>query len=117
MKVPSVRTTALLLCGLLLPGCGGTPGVTLANYDRVQKGMTMDEVRAILGPPRSSRYADGTGSVEDSKPGVSSPKPGRQYTWQWYTQHKHLESLDILVTFDDDKVVSKEKGTSAIDPR
>jgi hypothetical protein len=111
-----MRAIALLPFALLLVGCGG-PGVTPDNYDRVQKGMTMAEVKAILGPPRSSMYTEGTTSMEDSKPGQSSPKPGRRYVWQWYTQHKHLESLDIIVEFDDDKVVSKQDSRSKIDPR
>jgi outer membrane protein assembly factor BamE (lipoprotein component of BamABCDE complex) len=105
-----------LLLSLLLAGCGG-PGVTLDNYNRIEKGMTMAQVKAILGTPRSSMYREGNGGMEDARPGESQPKPGRHYVWQWYTQHKYMESLDIIVEFDDDKVVSKEESRSKIDPR
>jgi len=112
----SMRLSLFLLLVLLLAGCGG-PGVTLDNYNRIERGMTMAEVRAILGPPRSSMYREGAGAVEDPKPGQSQPKPGRHYVWQWYTQHKYMESLDIIVEFDDDKVVNKQESRSKIDPR
>jgi hypothetical protein len=112
-----MRTSALVLFVLLLAGCGQPPGVTLANYDRLEKGMTMAEVKAILGPPRSSMYTEGAGGMEDPAPGQSSPKPGRRYVWQWYTQHQPMESLDIIVEFDDDKVVQKQENRSKIDPR
>ncbi len=41
----------LLLAGLLM-GCSDS--VTLANFERIQPGMTTAEVEAILGPPTQS---------------------------------------------------------------
>ena len=46
-----------------------TPGVTKANFDRVQEGMTMPEVRAILG--------------EDSIPRLSIGDDARTFNDRW----------------------------------
>src|SRR5262245_397037 len=128
-----LRAVALLALGLVCVGCQQnqsptaspnqnpagppTPGITLENYDRVREGMTMAEVKAILGPPLSSVYKDGSAVWQDDRPGQSDPKPGREYVWQWFAQHKHLESLDIYVVVDGDKVKSKRESRSKIDPR
>jgi hypothetical protein len=52
----------LLVCGVVVGyrASRAVPGVTQANYDRVEHGMTADEVRALLGPETDSK--DVTGS-------------------------------------------------------
>jgi hypothetical protein len=56
---------ALVACGLfawlLLP----RPGVTRANYERIQEGMTLPEVEGILGglPGNYSRFPDNEASL------------------------------------------------------
>src|SRR3954447_26299398 len=116
-----MRTTVLLALGLLVLGCNRKPpppGISLENYERVKEGMTMEEVRAILGPPLSSMYSQGEVVFQDARPGQSEPKPGRRCSWQWFTQHRHLESLSIVVLFDGEgRVVSKRESRSKIDPR
>jgi hypothetical protein len=44
-----------LLIPLLLLGCGSK--VTQENFDKIQPGMTQDEVKAILGGPTESSGA------------------------------------------------------------
>lgn len=43
----------MLLLALSLPGCAGEK-VTQANFDRIEIGMKLSEVEAILGKPASS---------------------------------------------------------------
>ena len=111
----------LLLLGtfvLLVAGCTlGKPGITPGNYDRVRVGMTMAQVKAILGPPTSSMYLEGNAVHEDPHPGQPDATPGRRYHWQWSTQYQPLKSLDIIVEFVDGRVVSKDEVRGDIDPR
>ena len=61
MKIPSgklgeMRTLLALLVFLVLPGCTGLPRATGSErsdelFVRIQPGMTMEQVRALLGPP------------------------------------------------------------------
>lgn len=45
--------TLNLLAVALLPGCGGTPVVTLSEFQQIQPGMTYDQVAQIVGDPGS----------------------------------------------------------------
>src|SRR5579859_4705549 len=65
------RRTGIVLLLLLVAGLsvGGVavvavltsppPGVTVANYDRLRPGMSLDEATAILGPPDAGEPFDG----------------------------------------------------------
>ncbi len=44
--------TMMLLCSVLLVGCGSK--ITSENFDKIQSGMTQAEVTAILGDPTES---------------------------------------------------------------
>jgi hypothetical protein len=60
---------------LFLVACGGS--VSQENYDKVQNGMTMDEVQSILGKPSESSSVDvagmsGTTAVWEGKEGTIS---------------------------------------------
>ncbi|OYW19426.1 MAG: hypothetical protein B7Z55_08850 [Planctomycetales bacterium 12-60-4] len=43
----------VLLVAMACCGCGAD-SITLANYEKIQPGMTKDEVEAILGPARQN---------------------------------------------------------------
>jgi hypothetical protein len=48
----SRRLCSLAIAAVLLVGCADT--VTKANFDRLQPGMTREQVEAILGPPHQT---------------------------------------------------------------
>lgn len=47
----------------LAAGCGGSSGVSQEDHDKIQMGMTMDEVATILGQPERSHV---TGASQES---------------------------------------------------
>lgn len=52
-----------------------TPGVTYANYSRIEEGMSRDEVNALLGAPRRQGVAGGVFRGDsDGKPGLASSR-------------------------------------------
>jgi hypothetical protein len=118
-RPPVRRTLVLLALAALLAGCNfglGQPGITMGNYNRIHKGMTMAEVKAVLGPPRSSMYTEGDTTFEDPHPGQPDVTPGRRYHWQWFTQDRPLESLHIWVDFEGGSVIDSGASRSKIDP-
>lgn len=96
MKAHFVRP--LVLFGLLA-AC--QDAITPTNYERIENGMTMEEVEAILGPPSESKSA-GIGSLS-----------GTVSLW------KGKDGTTISVQFVNGKVVSKQflsTGEDAGDP-
>ena len=88
-------STLLVSCALLFTfsSCGG--GISQANYDKVNTGMTLKEVEGVLGSPTKNEIAGG---------GVGGlAVNGGSCTW---------ESGDkkIVVTFLNDKVQLKTKA-------
>jgi hypothetical protein len=107
MTMQNLRRTGFLwLC--LLMGCGGVGGatagvVTKGNYDKVQTGMSIKEVEAILGSGKALRGADEVelSNFEDMKKFMRPELAKGKYT-KWGG-----ESRFILVVFVDDKVALK----------
>ena len=86
-----VGVIALLVFGLLV-GCSSK--VTQENYDKVQAGMSQDEVKAILGAPTESRD--------------TSLGPISGGTWVWKGG-----GATITVQFLGGKVLGKQFGKTA----
>ena len=78
----------VLICAFFLAACGG--GVDQSSYDKIENGMTLDEVKGILGEPTEG---GGAGAL-----GVS----GGSYTWK-------DGDKTINLTFVNDKVTLKAK--------
>lgn len=97
--------TSLLLCFLLVAGCGGR--LTRANYDRIQNGMTLQEVEAFMGKGNeeaSSQIDIPTQSF--SVPGIGSATVGGVSTSSKVVSWRDGVKL-ITLTFSNGKVVSK----------
>jgi hypothetical protein len=86
-----VAVIALLIC-VLLPGCGSK--VTQENFDKIQPGMSHDEVRAILGDPTESSGVS-IGAISGD-------------TWVW-----KKDGTTIAVQFVGGKVLAKQFGRKA----
>jgi len=86
-----VALAAAALCASLPVGCSK---VGEGNYERIKDGMTVEEVKSILGEP--TRQAGGEVAVGDLSVG------GRTMTWQEGEKR-------IVVTFANGKVVAKLK--------
>ncbi len=71
---------------LLIAGCSR---LTETNLEKVQDGMTTDEVKAILGDPTSSETGGALGLS------------GTTFTY-------HTAASDVKITFVNDKVIAKE---------
>jgi hypothetical protein len=81
------------LGGVLLAGCSG-PAVNQGNYDKIENGMSMEEVKDILGEPTEQSAAGvSVGDMEVSG-GATVWKDGDK---------------TIMVTFQGGKVVAKAK--------
>ena len=97
MKIPSgiqlLRSLAcnrilpLLAVVLLLTACGSK--LTEDNLQKIHNGMTMDEVKAILGSPNDVQSSGALGIT------------GTTYTY-------HSGSSDVKITFLNDKVIATE---------
>jgi hypothetical protein len=111
---------AVLLLGLLLPGCGKSK-LSRVNYDKIKEGMSLREVEALLGkgmditvPPNrpSSGSSVGAAAGIDMPSGTESGPallPGIQRTgkvMQWGEDERVIQAV-----FIDDKVtVKQQKG-------
>jgi hypothetical protein len=78
-----------LLAGTMLVGCGSK--VSKSNYDKIETGMTMEEVEGILGSGEKASAGVSVGGLEVT---------GAVYEWT-------DGDKTITVVFKDDKVVSK----------
>jgi hypothetical protein len=86
------RFLGIFLIGLMLAGFVGCSKVSQANYDKISNGMTISEVKAILGEPNDS------GSVEGGIGDVTAS--ATKMVWG-------NDSKSITVTFVNDKVTAK----------
>jgi hypothetical protein len=81
----------------LLVACGGD--VSQENYDKVQTGMTRDQVEQILGPGEDQSAS----GVEISSSGMAGKsREDRTKTFLWKDGTKQ-----IIVEFQQDKVIGK----------
>ncbi len=86
-------TVLVALGSALLAGCSG-PAVSQENFDKIDTGMTMDEVKAILGEPTEENAAGVSMGDMEISGGATVWKEGDK---------------SIVVTFQDGKVVAKAK--------
>ncbi|MFT7620199.1 MAG: hypothetical protein ACI97A_003856 [Planctomycetota bacterium] len=93
MKSYILRTLAVLML-LIVVACGG--GISEESYNKVEVGMTMQEVKDILGDPTST---DGAVGLEVMGKKLS----GGMHTWKSGTK-------EIMITFASDKVTLKAKN-------
>jgi outer membrane protein assembly factor BamE (lipoprotein component of BamABCDE complex) len=82
---------ALLLCALCLAACGSR--INQANFEKIQTGMTMAQVTAILGEPTESSSVD------------VAVFSGTASTWK-------AGDVTITVQFVNGKVVAKQLSKS-----
>jgi hypothetical protein len=64
--------------------------LTESNLQKIQNGMTTDEVKAILGAPTSSQTGSALGIIS-----------GTTYIY-------HTDTSDVKITFMNDKVIATE---------
>jgi hypothetical protein len=84
--------TAVLLASALLAGCGSK--ITQENFDKIQTGMSREDVKAILGDPtESSGVSIGTISGD---------------SWVW-----KKDGTVITIQFVGGKVLAKQFGRKA----
>jgi ATP-dependent DNA ligase len=84
--------TAVLLASALLAGCGSK--ITQENFDKIQTGMSREDVKAILGEPtESSGVSVGTISGD---------------SWVW-----KKDGTVITIQFVGGKVLAKQFGRKA----
>lgn len=103
MRRRTIVTTAVVLLVAIIGFSGyraTRPGVTRLNYERIHPGMTLEEVRALVGgdgmelPPGASVIA-----MEAGGP-VERLRGARKFQWvDGYT--------DIRIGFDDNRVTTK----------
>ncbi len=95
-----MRPIAMLFAAVLLAcvvACDSK--VTAENYEKIETGMTMGQVQGILGKGEVQNVS----GMSISGGGVASRSgPSSQVTWTWRDRN-----IDISVTFDNGKVVSK----------
>ncbi len=96
-----VSTTLSLALAAAASGCGG--GVSQSSYDKVQTGMTQEQVEGILGTDKEKTAADmGTPGV--SVGGMTVPgTSAKVVTWT-------DGSKTITISFKDGKVFSKAEN-------
>lgn len=95
MRKPG-KVIGVALLGLVFLAVSGCGKITKSNYDKIQTGMTVGQVEAILGKgTEKAGIAGAVGQVAGS---------GKVMTWG-------NEKKSITVTFANDKVVAKtEQG-------
>ncbi len=85
-----------------LAACGG--GVSQETFDKIQVGMTVDQVEEVLGPGEEEksvgRSVDSSGIVEES--GDKGGGKVQSYVWE-------DGAKKIVVTFSEGKVLTKKK--------
>lgn len=94
--LPRLALAALLALSILITGCEKSK-VTAENFDKVKVGMTVSEVKALLG----KSYVDETASAgyNAGNTGLStSQTPENTYVWS-------SKTLKIIIVFKDGKVV------------
>jgi hypothetical protein len=90
----------LVVTCLLLPGCKSK--ITKANFDKIQDGMTLEEVEGILGKGESQT---GDPSVMLGQAGVALPMQSGQSKDQVYVWESGNKKITIV--FRQDKVVKR----------
>jgi hypothetical protein len=107
---PAGRPAVLALVCLALaalPGCKRNPKLTQANFDKIQPGMTVAEVEAILGPGADEggdlSLAEGSGAagaigIGGDLQSMARPRSNLK-TYKWGTDQRWIK-----VTFQDGKV-------------
>jgi hypothetical protein len=97
MIARALRGAACATALLLLVACGGD--ISHENYDKIQTGMTMDQVEQILGPGEDQSSS----GVEISSAGMAGKsREDRTKTYLWKDGSKQ-----IIVEFEQNKVTNK----------
>lgn len=98
--LPRLALAALLALSILITGCEKSK-VTAENFDKVKVGMSLSEVKALLG----KSYEDETPSAgyNAGNTGLSTSQATENiYVWS-------SKDLKIILTVKDGKVVQKAK--------
>jgi hypothetical protein len=108
-----------LACGVFFAGCGGgSSPMTMSNYDKIQEGMTIEQVSEIMGfpPPDVDKTSIIPGAdIMDTKNGVDrNHKPtnldGLAYDEFHYKELGGQNKKDIFVTYENNKVTQKNQS-------
>lgn len=101
---------------LLLTGCGSSSPMTKANFDKIQTGMTVAEVSAVMGfkPPNTDETSIIGGVVRDTANEVEREhKPenldGIAYDEFHYKELGGTNKKAIYIEYNNGKLVRKEE--------
>lgn len=103
------RAFVLMLACVVVTGCSRNPRLNQASYDKIQAGMTIAEVEAILGPGESEggdlSLAEGSGvagavGIGGDLQSMSKPRSST-VTYKWGNDRRWIK-----VTFLQGKVAS-----------
>ncbi len=105
------------LLSLFLAGCGGSSPMTMDNYNKIQDGMTMEQVSEVMGfpPPDFDKTSIVPGlGVTDTKNGVDRETKttieGDTYDFFQYKELGGTNKKEIQVTYLEGKVVKKNQS-------
>jgi hypothetical protein len=98
-----VAGIVLVVC-LVIPACGN-PKITKANYEKIQMGMTLQQVEEILGKGEKEEGGDGSNVAGQFGVDVGGglnlsarPNPGESYKWETGTKTITVYFLSGRVT-------------------
>jgi hypothetical protein len=106
-----------LLFGLMLTGCGSSNPMTKTNYDKIQEGMTMEEVATIMGFPKETSEtgslarlkADSIQTANDVERFTRFTEDGHSYDEFKYKELGGTNKKEIYVTYYENKVITKQQ--------
>ena len=110
--LPLLALGAVLLAVWLLR----TP-VTRANFDRLEVGMTLDAVEALLGPSHGAWASKGR--VEGPATYVTNPDRAVQEREGYKDYRRHLwysSELTVVGVFEDETLVCRFAGDPVVEP-
>jgi hypothetical protein len=104
-----------IACCFFLSGCGGSSPMTMANFDKIQEGMTIEQVSEIMGfPPPDKEVSIVGGVVRQTRNDVDREHnptnlDGLAYDEFHYKEMGGRNKKDIFVTYQDGKVTVKNQ--------
>jgi len=94
-SVPRLSLLAVILaCCLMIPACGKSK-LTKENFDKINNGMTLQEVEAVLGKGSKD---EGDGSNVAAQVGVAIEAPSASKAIETYVWESGKKKITVYVT-------------------